>query len=200
MRGLLLTICLSLALPAMAQEMILPDRPRVRIDTSEGSIVIELDAQRAPLTSANFIRYVQDGFYEGLIFHRVINNFVAQGGGYTPDHVLREPTRDPVPNEAGNGLSNLRGTVGMARTSKPHSATTQFYFNLADNEDLDPLPTRWGYTVFGTIVEGIDVVDRIAHVPTGPSMTSDDLSENVPEKNIVIQGATFLNPLRVGQP
>ena len=156
MRGLLLTICLSLALPAMAQEMMLPDRPRVRIDTSEGSIVIELDAQRAPLTSANFIRYVQDGFYEGLIFHRVINNFVAQGGGYTPDHVLREPTRDPVPNEAGNGLSNLRGTVGMARSSNPNSANSQFFIMFAPGPFLNGQ-----YTVVGQVVAGMEVVDAI---------------------------------------
>ena len=200
MRGLVLLMGLTLTMPAMAQEMLLPDKPRVRIETSEGIIVIELDAQRAPLTSANFIRYVQDGFYDGLIFHRVINNFVAQGGGYSTDHMLKEPTRDPVPNEAGNGLSNLRGTVGMARTSKPHSATTQFYFNLADNEDLDPLPTRWGYTVFGEIVSGMDVVDRIANTPTGPSMTSDDLTENVPQKDIIIRSTTFMNPLRIGEP
>lgn len=198
MRGLLLTVCIALAFPAMAQDLLLPDRPRVRIDTSEGTIVIELDAQRAPLTSENFIRYVREGFYEGLIFHRVVAGFVAQGGGYTTDHTLREPKRDPVPNEAGNGLSNLRGTVGMARTSKPHSSTTQFYFNLADNEDLDPLPTRWGYAVFGTVIDGLDVIDRMANIPTGPSLKSDELTDSVPEKEIVIKSMVFLNPLGGG--
>src|SRR5690606_1643301 len=122
---------------------------RVRVTTNVGSFVIELDAGRAPLTVAHFLQYVEEGHFAGTVFHRVVQGFVAQGGGYTEDLELK-PAERTVPNESGNGLSNLRGTVGIARTSDPHSGTTQFYINLADNLDLNPRPTRWGYAVFGT--------------------------------------------------
>ena len=114
------------------------------------------------------MQYVEEGFYTGTIFHRVINGFVIQGGGYTAE-LEAKPTREPVPNESGNGLSNRRLTIAMARTSEPHSADSQFYINLADNLELDPKPTRWGYAVFGQIVEGVDVVDDIGYRPTGPA-------------------------------
>lgn len=140
--------------------------PRVRVDTTLGSFVIELDPQRAPLTVASFLEYAKDGFYTDTVFHRVIGNFVVQGGGYDPKYVEKK-TRPGSPNESGNGLSNRRGTVGLARTGEPHSGTAQFYVNLADNAALDPQPSRWGYTVFGRVIEGMNVVDDIGAVATG---------------------------------
>jgi peptidyl-prolyl cis-trans isomerase A (cyclophilin A) len=139
---------------------------RVRVDTTLGSFVIELDAQRSPLTVANFLEYVKAGHYTDTLFHRVVGNFVIQGGGYDPKYV-EKPTRAGAPNESGNGLSNRRGTVGLARTGDPHSGTAQFYVNLSDNAALDPQPSRWGYAVFGRIVEGMTVVDDIGAVATG---------------------------------
>ncbi len=139
--------------------------PRVALETSLGRITIELDAARAPLSSENFLRYVRDGFYDGTVFHRVIPNFVAQGGGYDPELKERAP-RAAIPNESGNGLSNRRGTLGLARDETPHSGSSQFYINLNDNAPLDPVPHRWGSAVFGRVVEGMEVVDRIAHLQT----------------------------------
>jgi peptidyl-prolyl cis-trans isomerase B (cyclophilin B) len=140
------------------------------IQTTMGDITIELFPDKAPLTVANFRRYAADHFYDGLIFHRVIDNFVDQGGGFTADMVQRQPTHDPIPCEAGNGLSNDRYTVGMARTSVVNSATSQFFINLKDNTFLnhkDDTPQGFGYAVFGKVVKGMDVVDAIATVPTG---------------------------------
>jgi cyclophilin family peptidyl-prolyl cis-trans isomerase len=139
---------------------------RVRVETTLGSFVIELDAQRAPLTVANFLDYVKAGHYTDTLFHRVIGNFVIQGGGYDPKYV-QKPTRATIPNESGNGLSNRRGTVGLARTGDPHSGDAQFYVNLTDNAALDPQPSRWGYAVFGHVVDGMKVVDDIGAVATG---------------------------------
>ncbi len=164
---------------------------QVRITTSLGAFTIELEDERAPLTSANFLRYVRDGQYAGTIFHRVIPSFVIQGGGLAPDFVSK-PTREPIPNEAGNGLVNLRGTVGLARTAAAHSGDAQFYVNLADNADLNPLPTRWGYAVFGRVVDGMDVVDRIGVVPTGPM---GPLRSDVPQRTVLIEKAEV-----VGEP
>jgi len=140
--------------------------PRVRVDTTLGSFTIELDPQRSPLTVASFLEYAKAGFYTDTVFHRVIGNFVVQGGGYDTKYVEKK-TRPGSPNESGNGLSNRRGTVGLARTGEPHSGTAQFYVNLADNAALDPQPSRWGYTVFGRVVEGMNVVDDIGAVATG---------------------------------
>jgi cyclophilin family peptidyl-prolyl cis-trans isomerase len=140
--------------------------PRVRVDTTLGSFTIELDPQRSPLTVASFLEYAKDGFYTDTVFHRVIGNFVVQGGGYDTKYVEKK-TRPGSPNESGNGLSNRRGTVGLARTGEPHSGTAQFYVNLADNAALDPQPSRWGYTVFGRVIEGMNVVDDIGAVATG---------------------------------
>ncbi len=183
---------LSLVLPAaqvFAQELsTISTDPRVRVETSVGDFVIELDPGRAPLTTEAFLTNVTTGFYAGTVFHRVVSGFIAQGGGYTPDLQLK-PTENSVINESGNGLSNLRGTVGMARTAEPHSATTQFYVNLADNLDLNPRPTRWGYTVFGTIAEGMDVVDEIGHAPTG---AGGEFDRSVPVNPIVIENVTLL--------
>lgn len=143
-----------------------PGAPRVRVDTTLGSFVMELDTQRAPLTVAAFLEYVKAGHYTDTVFHRIIGNFVVQGGGYDTKYV-EKPTRAGVPNESGNGLSNRRGTVGLARTGEPHSGSAQFYVNLSDNAALDPQPSRWGYTVFGRVIEGMNVVDDIGAVATG---------------------------------
>jgi cyclophilin family peptidyl-prolyl cis-trans isomerase len=134
-----------------------------------GSFVIELLRDRAPFSVYNFCRYVHSGQYTHTLFHRVIANFVIQGGGHdatAPNYTLK-PTERPIPNESGNGLQNKRGTVGMARGGSPHSGNDQFYINLVDNAELDPLPTRWGYAVFGRVIEGMSVVDAIGVVPTG---------------------------------
>ncbi|MDD9997654.1 MAG: peptidylprolyl isomerase [Rhodospirillaceae bacterium] len=185
----LLALLLSTALTAgvaYAQEEqaeVVSTDPRVNVVTNAGSFVIELDVDRAPLTVENFLTYAREGHYDGTIFHRVIQGFVAQAGGYTGDFQLK-PTERMVVNEAGNGLSNLRGTVGLARTSDPHSGNSQFYINLVDNLDLNPRPTRWGYAVFGTVVEGMEVVDEIGHVPTG---ANGPFERNVPVQNIIIQ-------------
>lgn len=143
--------------------------PRVKLQTSMGDIVIELEADKAPLTVANFLQYVDDGHYSGTIFHRVINSFMIQGGGFTRS-MQQKPTREPVRNEAANGLKNKRGTLAMARTPDPHSASAQFFINVADNAFLDhtsPDPRGFGYCVFGRVVEGMDVVDAIKAVRTG---------------------------------
>lgn len=182
-RGLsALLLALALALPAYAAQ------PRVRIETSAGNIVVQLDPERAPLTVKNFLQYAGEGFYEGTIFHRVVSGFVIQGGGYTTDFSAK-PVRPGVVNESGNGLSNKRGTIAMARTADPHSADAQFYFNLADNVVLDPKPTRWGYAVFGEVVEGLAVVDEIGHSAT----TTRDAFQDVPMKPVVINKVVVLS-------
>lgn len=173
-----------LVLPALAQAP--PSlAPRVQFETSLGTIVIELDAVRAPLTAENFLRYVRDGHYDGTVFHRVIAGFVIQGGGF--DEKMAPLTgRAPIPNESGNGLSNRRGTLGLAREDSPHSGSSQFYINLADNAGLDPLPSRWGYAVFGRVVAGMEVVDRIAYLPT---RTIEGFAADVPVEPPVIRRA-----------
>jgi peptidyl-prolyl cis-trans isomerase A (cyclophilin A) len=138
---------------------------QVRVVTSMGNFIIELNAERAPLTVPHFLKYVDQGHYTGTIFHRVISNFVIQAGGFDKDYKpMTAPTR--VVNESGNGLTNVRGTVGMARGAEPHGSDAQFYVNLYDNEALDPSQTRWGYAVFGKVVQGMDVVDKIGNVAT----------------------------------
>jgi peptidyl-prolyl cis-trans isomerase A (cyclophilin A) len=179
----ILAACSLVSIAAVAQE------PRVRVDTTLGSFVIELHPDRAPLTVEAFLLHVSENYYVGTIFHRVVHGFLAQGGGYTED-LIEKPTERTVVNESGNGLSNLRGTVGMARTAEPHSATSQFYVNLNDNLDLNPRPTRWGYTVFGTVVEGMDVVDEIGHRPTG---AGGDFPRDVPVEPIVIQKVALVD-------
>jgi peptidyl-prolyl cis-trans isomerase A (cyclophilin A) len=171
-----LLACVSFG--ARAQDVAL-----VRVHTNMGSFLIELDTARAPLTTRNFLEYVRSGHYKGTIFHRVISNFVVQGGGYD-DNLTEKPNREAVPNESGNGLSNRRGTVGLARTGDPHSGTSQFYVNVADNVALDPQPSRWGYAVFGRIIEGMSVVDSIGAVATG---ARGEFESDVPLKSIVIE-------------
>src|SRR5580704_13246380 len=158
--------------------------PRVRVTTSMGQFVIELSPERAPLTVANFLRYVHEGHYTDTLIHRVVGNFVIQGGGHAAGSFELKPNHDPVVNESGNGLMNKRGAVGLARSEAPHSGNSQFYININDNPDLDPVATRWGYAVFGKVVEGMDVVDRIGAVATG---TVGPFKSDAPIKPIVIQ-------------
>ena len=185
MRLASLLLCLLLAPQlGVAQDAPPPSTAqRVRVVTNAGNFVIELDRNRAPLTVDAFLKYVNEGFYAGVIFHRVVAGFIAQAGGFTTD-MAQKPVTANVFNESGNGLSNLRGTVGFARSTEPHSATSQFYINLADNVDLNPRPTRWGYTVFGKVVEGMDVVDDIGHRPTAGAGS---FTSNVPVEPIVIE-------------
>jgi cyclophilin family peptidyl-prolyl cis-trans isomerase len=159
--------------------------PVVVIETSKGTIEVELYPEAAPKTVENFLRYVEDGFYTDTVFHRVIPTFMIQGGGFTAD-LARKPTRAPIPLEADNGLSNVRGTIAMARTSIPDSATSQFFINVEDNRrGLDPSPGNPGYTVFGKVISGMDVVDEIKVVPT------DTIGgmQNVPVEAVVIREA-----------
>ena len=141
----------------------------IKLHTNLGVISIELDHEKAPITAANFEQYVKDGFYNGVIFHRVINGFMIQGGGFTPD-MLQKSTDAPIANEAANGLKNTVGTIAMARTAAPHSATSQFFINVADNTPLDysaPTAQGYGYAVFGKVSKGMDVVNKIAKARTG---------------------------------
>ena len=161
----------------------------VRLDTSMGNIVIELDAQAAPVTAKNFLGYVEEGFFDGTIFHRVIPDFMIQGGGFTKE-LERKETRDPIVNEAKNGLKNERGTIAMARTSDPDSATAQFFINHKDNGFLNYVENRNpGYAVFGRTIEGMDVVDAIASVETASRMGMDD----VPVKPVTIISAEVVS-------
>jgi len=171
-----------LTLSLVAIQATAAEYPKVRIETTAGDILVELDDARAPVTVKNFMQYVEEGFYEGTIFHRVATGFVIQGGGYTVE-MEPKPVRGGIPNESGNGLSNLRLTIAMARTNDPHSADSQFYINLADNVTLDPLPTRWGYAVFGTVTEGTQVVDDIGHRAVG----SQGDFQNVPAVPVIIE-------------
>jgi peptidyl-prolyl cis-trans isomerase A (cyclophilin A) len=164
--------------------------PRVRFETSAGDFVVEVDPVRAPLTAENFLRYVRDGAYDGTVFHRVIANFVVQGGGYD-DRLAPRPPGAPIPNESGNGLSNRRGTLGLAREESPHSGSSQFYVNLVDNAGLDPLPSRWGYAVFGRVVEGMDVLDRIGYMRTE---TVASFGADVPVERPIVRRAYVIEP------
>ncbi len=174
---------------ATATESTATELPRVAIETSMGTFVVELDSNSAPLSSQNFLQYVDEGFYGGTVFHRVIAGFMIQGGGVTAD-LKKKETRAPIRNEADNGLPNARGTIAMARTGDPHSATAQFYINLVDNNQLNHANYvsrgGWGYTVFGKVVEGMEVVDAIAGVKT----SRQGMHANVPEKVVRIEKAT----------
>jgi peptidyl-prolyl cis-trans isomerase B (cyclophilin B) len=157
----------------------------VKLNTNHGTIVLELDADKAPKTVANFLQYAKDGFYDGTIFHRVINGFMIQGGGMQPGMVEKQ-TRDSIQNEADNGLTNTRGTIAMARTPDPHSASAQFFINVADNDFLNfrtPTQDGWGYCVFGKVVEGMDVADKIKGVQTG----NKGYHQDVPVEDVVIE-------------
>jgi cyclophilin family peptidyl-prolyl cis-trans isomerase len=164
--------------------------PRVELKTNRGPIVLELYPEKAPKTVANFLEYVKDGQYDGTIFHRVIDGFMIQGGGFD-GNMKQKPTRAPIPNEAANGLKNQVGTVAMARTSDPNSATAQFFINVKDNDFLnfrEPSPQGYGYTVFGKVVSGMNVVSEIAKVQT----TTTGPFQNVPRDAVVIESARLL--------
>ncbi len=187
MKLLLVVLCLVLVVStgktkiAEAEE----GNPRVRLETGKGVIVLELDAKAAPKTVENFLAYARDGFYDGTIFHRVIKGFMVQGGGFTAD-MKQKKTNDPVENEADNGLVNARGTIAMARTNDPHSATGQFFLNTVDNTFLNHKGKNaqgWGYCVFGKVVEGLDVMDAIEKIATG----SKGGHQDVPKEAVVIE-------------
>jgi peptidyl-prolyl cis-trans isomerase A (cyclophilin A) len=181
-------IACSAALAALAATINPALAQKVKLDTSAGAIVLELDREKAPKTVDNFVQYVRAGHYDGTIFHRVIDGFMIQGGGMTAE-MREKPTRAPIPLEARNGLVNARGTVAMARTNDPNSATAQFFVNLVDNRFLDAANARDGngYAVFGRVVEGMDVVDRIRSAPTGTR----GMHQNVPITAIVIRKASL---------
>ena len=174
------SVCLFIAAPPSWAQ-------KVRLSTSAGDIVVELDRAKAPKTVDNFLAYVKSGHYNGTIFHRVIDNFMIQGGGMNAK-MAEKPTRPPIPLEAGNGLLNLRGTIAMARTSIPDSATSQFFINVVDNAFLDAANARdgRGYAVFGHVVEGMEVVDQIKSVPTSPK----GMHQNVPNMPVTLNKAT----------
>ncbi|MBA4266773.1 MAG: peptidylprolyl isomerase [Comamonadaceae bacterium] len=183
---LVISALLSLTvLPASAQAQ--ATAPKVKLSTSMGDVVIELYPDKAPKTVENFLQYVRDKHYDGTVFHRVIGNFMIQGGGFTAD-MQQKPTRGPVPLEASNGLKNDRGTIAMARTANPNSATAQFFVNVVDNAGLNaPAPDGYGYTVFGKVIQGMDTVDKIRSVPVG----SQGGHQNVPRTPITITQATL---------
>ena len=182
---------LALLLAALASPAALAQK--VKLATSMGDVVIQLDAEKAPKTVANFVQYVKDGHYDGLVFHRVIATFMIQGGGFDPD-MKEKPTRAPIPLESRNGLSNQRGTIAMARTSVPDSATSQFFINVVDNPRLDFTSeangSTWGYCVFGKVISGLDVVDKIKAVPTG---AQGPFKSDVPTTPVVIEKISVIH-------
>ena len=185
LRVCVLVVCFAVSpLLLQAGHAAAPD-PEVRLETSQGEIVLRLNARKAPISTANFIQYVKAGFYDGTIFHRVIKDFMVQGGGFTAAMKQKE-TRAPIRNEADNGLKNTKYTIAMARTSDPHSATAQFFINVKDNPFLDfkaQTEQGWGYAVFGKVVKGQEVVDKIAAVKTGKKGFYDD----VPLETVIIK-------------
>ena len=188
--GLLALGLLALALPASAQESP-TKRPRVALETSKGTIVLELHSDKTPKTVENFLAYVESGFFDGTVFHRVIDGFMIQGGGYTGPGLELKETRPPVVNESQSGLSNERGTVAMARRDDPNSASSQFFINTANNaRGLDYRGPGTGYTAFGEVVEGMDVVDAISKVETGPGPHPG--FQDVPKEPVVIRKATVV--------
>ncbi len=182
----LLTIAMTFA-TLLASQAVAAENPTVVMKTSKGEVKIELFADKAPVTVENFLSYVKDGHYNGTVFHRVIPDFMIQGGGMEAD-MSEKKTKAPIKNEATNGLKNLRGTLAMARTSNPNSATSQFFINTVDNAFLDhrDMGQGFGYAVFGKVVEGMDVVDAITKVPTG----NKGMHQNVPTEAVLIESAT----------
>ena len=163
----------------------------VELHTNHGVIKLELDAEKAPKSVENFLNYVKAGHYDNTVFHRVIDGFMIQGGGFEPG-MKQKPTQDPITNEANNGLKNVNGTVAMARTNDPHSATAQFFINVNDNDFLNhssPTPQGWGYAVFGKVVEGLDIVEKIKKVKTG----SKGFHQDVPADDVVIEKAVIVD-------
>lgn len=199
LKSLILSVTLLFAASALATA-----GPKVLLKTNQGEITIELDSEKAPESAKNFLAYVNDGFFNKTVFHRVIPDFMIQGGGFELKEdgtIEQKPTKAPIQNEAKNGLKNARGTVAMARTGDPHSATAQFFINHADNDNLDyPSFDGWGYAVFGKVIKGLDVVDKIAEAETTTKAlkarsgdeTREAPMENVPVENIVIESATVV--------
>ena len=183
MKNTLIALFLSMACALSVAADKVPLHPHIEVLTTEGTFILELDGKFAPLTVANFLTLVDSGFYDGTIFHRVIPGFMAQAGGHTPNLDPKE-SDNSIANESGNGLSNIRGTVAMARTGDPHSANAQFFVNVVDNSRLDPGSGRWGYAVFGSVIEGMDVVDTIVNAKTGPA---GKFKSDVPVVPIVIK-------------
>jgi cyclophilin family peptidyl-prolyl cis-trans isomerase len=174
---------LLFAFPAYSTEQL---KPMVTIQTNVGTIVVELEVEKAPKTVENFLRYVKEGFYDGTIFHRVMHNFMIQGGGFTADY-QQKPTHASITNEADNGLKNVRGSIAMARTPDPHSATAQFFINVVDNPFLNytaKTPGGWGYAVFGKVTQGMEVVDKIRETKTG---SGGPFTADVPQTVIIIE-------------
>ncbi|MDJ0793974.1 MAG: peptidylprolyl isomerase [Woeseiaceae bacterium] len=176
MKNTLIALILALACSVGFAADKVPAHPHILVETTEGNFKLELDGKAAPLTVAHFLKLVDSGFYDGTVFHRLMPGFMAQGGGYTPGFKLKE-TSETIPNESGNGLQNERGTIAMARTGDPHSASTQFFINVVDNTNTNPETAnldpqkhssrgRWGYAVFGFVFEGMEVVDKIVNVKT----------------------------------
>ena len=183
---LFVTLALILGFNQTAQA---GEKPHVLVETNLGSFELELFPDQAPKSVANFLEYVNSGFYNGTVFHRVIDGFMIQGGGFTPDYE-RKPTNAPIVNEADNGLKNQRGTIAMARTMEPNSATAQFFINVKDNDFLNhtsKTPRGWGYAVFGKVVKGMDVVDKIRKVKTGPGGV---FPQDVPQEAVIIERIT----------
>lgn len=180
MKKLVLAAALG-AFPAFAAQTVL-------LKTNQGDITLELDEDKAPATTANFLAYVQSGFYNGTVFHRVIDGFMIQGGGFDAN-LAQKPTRAPIANEAYNGLKNTRGSIAMARTSDPHSATAQFFINLVDNAFLDQSAGNAGYAVFGKVIAGMETVDVIAKLPTGKQGM---FEQDVPSPLVIIESATVI--------
>lgn len=197
----LLAVLVAALAPAAAEDA--SAAARVRLETTKGAFVIELDAAGAPRSAANFLAYVQAGFYDGTVFHRVIPGFMVQGGGFTAE-LEQKATRASVANEAANGAKNVRGTVAMARTADPDSATSQFFVNLVDNEFLDrrsARPQEAGYTVFGRVVEGMKVVDAIAAVETGTVRARPlGAAREVPFQDVPLEPVVILKAVVVGEP
>jgi peptidyl-prolyl cis-trans isomerase B (cyclophilin B) len=191
MKNFVLASCLAAGMVVAGTDVSAEDQaPKVEIKTSKGIIIIELDPKAAPKTVENFLSYVNEGTYDGTIFHRVIKDFMIQGGGFMPQMVQRK-TKAPVVNEADNGLKNLRGTIAMARTMEPHSATSQFFINTVDNSFLDHTAKNargWGYCVFGKVVDGMDTVDEIRKVKTANKMGHQD----VPVVPVVIEKVSVI--------
>lgn len=183
-------ICMCFFLALIGSTAMSETNPKVQFETSKGTIVISLNAEKAPKTVENFLAYVNSGFYDGTVFHRVIPSFMIQGGGFDTD-MQQKPTNETIENEANNGLKNVKGSIAMARTSAPHSATAQFFINVVDNTNLDftsETPHGWGYAVFGQVTDGLDVVLSIEEVATGDL----GMHQNVPLEPVVIEKATLI--------
>ncbi len=197
LRTTLALIALTFAGSVLAQDA----KPRVSLKTNQGEIIVELDPAKAPVSVENFLGYVKSGFYDGTIFHRVIDNFMIQGGGYTTELSPKGPLRQAIQNEADNGLSIARGTLAMARTMDPHSATAQFFINVVDNKALDHVSKAdgrsWGYAVFGKVVSGMEVVDKIKVLPTAAFSAE---FQNLPRPYVVLEKATVIEAAADAKP